>query len=86
MSYDQIAHVIKIGGTVAFTAVFLGAIAYALWPRNRAKFDRAAQLPLQSDDGPDLTDPASNDAAQIDPARNDPALKHPSLNHPRDRS
>ncbi|MEM7728575.1 MAG: cbb3-type cytochrome c oxidase subunit 3 [Pseudomonadota bacterium] len=56
MSYDQIAHVIKIGGTVAFTAVFVGAIVYALWPRNRAKFDRAAQMPLHDDDGPDTTE------------------------------
>ncbi|MEM9600859.1 MAG: cbb3-type cytochrome c oxidase subunit 3 [Pseudomonadota bacterium] len=54
MSYDQIAHVIKMGGTVAFTGVFVLAILYALWPRNRAKFDRAAQLPLESNDAPEL--------------------------------
>ncbi|MGB6231034.1 MAG: cbb3-type cytochrome c oxidase subunit 3 [Litorimonas sp.] len=56
MSYDQIAHFIKIGGTVAFTTVFVGAIVYALWPRNRDKFERAAQMPLQDDDGPDTTE------------------------------
>lgn len=54
MSYDQIAHIIKIGGTVAFTGVFVLAILYALWPKNRERFVRAAHLPLQSDDTPDL--------------------------------
>lgn len=57
ISYDQIAHIIKIGGTVVFTAVFVGAIAYALWPRNNAKFDRAAHMPLQDSDTPDITEP-----------------------------
>ena len=56
MSYDQIAHVIKIGGTVVFTAVFVGAIIYALWPKNKPKFDRAARMPLQDTDAPDMTD------------------------------
>ena len=56
MTYDQIAHIIKIGGTVAFTAVFVIAIVYALWPKNKVRFDRAASLPLQDDDGPDLSD------------------------------
>lgn len=54
MSYDQLAHVIKMGGTVAFTAVFILAILYALWPKNKAKFERAAHLPLDDHDSPDL--------------------------------
>lgn len=55
MSYDQIAHFIKIGGTVAFTSVFVIAIVYALWPSNRAKFDRAAQQPLNdNNDAPEV--------------------------------
>jgi len=54
MSYDQIAHVIKIGGTVAFTAVFTLSILYALWPTNKARFDRAAQLPLEPNDVPEV--------------------------------
>ncbi|NBG94682.1 CcoQ/FixQ family Cbb3-type cytochrome c oxidase assembly chaperone [Pyruvatibacter mobilis] len=28
---------------------FIGVIAYALWPGNRNRFDRAAQLPLEDD-------------------------------------
>lgn len=54
MDYDQIAHVVKIGGTVAFTSVFVCAIFYALWPKNKARFDHAAQIPLQGNDAPDV--------------------------------
>lgn len=54
MSYDQIAHIIKMGGTVAFTAVFTLSILYALWPGNRERFDRAARLPLDQTDKPEL--------------------------------
>lgn len=54
MGYDQIAHVVKIGGTVAFTAVFVGAILYALWPKNKDRFDHASHIPLQSSDAPDM--------------------------------
>lgn len=54
MSYDQIAHVIKMGGTVAFTAVFTLSILYALWPGNRARFERAAHMPLDDNDTPEL--------------------------------
>lgn len=52
MSYDTIAHVIKMGGTVAFFSLFLIAIIYALWPKNRDKFDQAARLPLTDTDTP----------------------------------
>jgi len=35
--------------TPAFFVVFLVIIAYAVWPRNRDKFDDAARLPLRED-------------------------------------
>ena len=35
--------------TPMFVAVFVAIVIYALWPRNRAKFDEAAQLPLRED-------------------------------------
>ncbi|MGJ8560499.1 MAG: cbb3-type cytochrome c oxidase subunit 3 [Litorimonas sp.] len=54
MGYDQIAHVVKVGGTVAFTAVFVAAIFYALWPKNKDRFDRAARMPLDADDEPKM--------------------------------
>jgi len=52
MSYDTLAHFIKMGGTVFFTGFFVIAIVYALWPKNKERFDRAAQLPLSEDDHP----------------------------------
>ena len=52
MSYDVLAHFIKMGGTVFFTSFFVLAIVYALWPKNKARFDRAAALPLADDDSP----------------------------------
>jgi cytochrome c oxidase cbb3-type subunit 4 len=54
MSYDVLAHFIKMGGTVFFTGFFVCAIVYALWPKNKARFDRAAKLPLMGDDRPEL--------------------------------
>jgi len=33
--------------TPLFVAVFLAIVAYALWPKNRARFDAAARMPLE---------------------------------------
>jgi len=52
MSYDVLAHFIKMGGTVFFIGFFVLAIIYALWPKNKARFDQAAQIPLSDDDRP----------------------------------
>jgi cytochrome c oxidase cbb3-type subunit IV len=35
--------------TPIFVAVFLAIVTYALWPRNKAAFDKAARLPLRED-------------------------------------
>ena len=51
MSYDAVAHLVKIGGTVAFFALFVGVLAYVFWPSNRETFRRAAHRPLE-DEGP----------------------------------
>jgi cytochrome c oxidase cbb3-type subunit 4 len=29
--------------------IFVAVVAYALWPRNKAKFDAAAQMPLREE-------------------------------------
>ena len=54
MSYDSLAHIVKISGTVFFTGFFILTIVYALWPKNKARFDRAAQLPLLDNDHPEI--------------------------------
>ncbi len=35
--------------TPLFVGVFIAIVAYALWPRNRRRFDEAARIPLQDD-------------------------------------
>ncbi|CAK0762400.1 cytochrome c oxidase cbb3-type subunit IV [uncultured Gammaproteobacteria bacterium] len=37
--------------TVWMVAIFLGIVAYAMWPGNRAEFEKAGQIPLMDDDG-----------------------------------
>ena len=50
MSYDEVATFSKSWGLVYLTVMFLVVCAYALWPRNKQKFDRAAQMPLDKDE------------------------------------
>jgi cytochrome c oxidase cbb3-type subunit IV len=35
--------------TPVFVTIFLGILAYALWPGNRDKFEDAARMPLRED-------------------------------------
>ena len=49
MGYDEIRGIGGVIGLVMLFIGFIGVIAYALWPGNRNRFDRAAQLPLEDD-------------------------------------
>ena len=53
MSYETIAGSTQTIALVLFFIVFLVIVAYALWPGNRDKFERAARLPLEGASGPD---------------------------------
>jgi cytochrome c oxidase cbb3-type subunit IV len=46
MTYQTLSQFAQTGGLLYFVAMFLAAVAYALWPRNRSRFDAAAHLPL----------------------------------------
>jgi cbb3-type cytochrome oxidase subunit 3 len=35
--------------TPAFVVMFVAAVGYALWPRNRRVFDAASRMPLRED-------------------------------------
>lgn len=48
-TYETLAAFAQQGGTVYFFLLFLAVIVYALRPKNRAKFDHAAHIPLQED-------------------------------------
>ncbi|MDP1631021.1 MAG: cbb3-type cytochrome c oxidase subunit 3 [Caulobacter sp.] len=50
MTYETVARIAQQGGLIYFGLIFLVGIAYALWPKNREAFDRAARLPLEEDD------------------------------------
>lgn len=49
MDYHQVAQFSETWGLVILLTMFLGGVAYALWPSNKSKFDQAAQLPLNDD-------------------------------------
>jgi cytochrome c oxidase cbb3-type subunit 4 len=49
MQYHHLAHFAQTAGLVFFVLLFIGAVVYALWPRNRQKFRDAARIPLKED-------------------------------------
>ena len=51
-AYDFSRTWLATGGLVFFFVLFLGIVAYALWPSNKRTFDRMASLPMQDDDAP----------------------------------
>jgi cytochrome c oxidase cbb3-type subunit 4 len=53
MNYENLSSFAQVGGTLYFVAIFLVAVAYALWPRNGRMFKRAAQLPMNEKDSGD---------------------------------
>jgi cytochrome c oxidase cbb3-type subunit 4 len=48
-TYSFLANLAQSAGLIYFMTMFLGVCAYALWPRNRDKFEEAAALPLRED-------------------------------------
>ncbi len=49
MTYETVSTFAQTYGLLALFAMFAVAIAYALWPSNRAKFEQAARIPLEED-------------------------------------
>jgi len=49
MDYASFAALAHTYGLVYLVILFAGVLAYALWPRNRKKFDDAAHIPLRED-------------------------------------
>ena len=47
--YATVAHFAQTWGLLYFFVIFLGVLAYVLWPSNRKRFDDAAQIPLRED-------------------------------------
>jgi cytochrome c oxidase cbb3-type subunit 4 len=49
MTHADIVQLVGTYGQLYIFGIFLIAAAYALWPRNKAKFDHAARIPLDDD-------------------------------------
>lgn len=49
MTHAEIVQLVGTYGQLYILGIFLVAAGYALWPRNKAKFDRAARIPLDDD-------------------------------------
>jgi cytochrome c oxidase cbb3-type subunit IV len=50
LTYEAVAQFAQQGGTVYFASIFLAGVAYALLPRKREEFQKAAQAPLENDE------------------------------------
>jgi len=48
-TYETLAQFAQSAGTVYCFLFFLATLIYALWPRNGARFDEAARMPLRED-------------------------------------
>ncbi|HVZ67862.1 MAG TPA: cbb3-type cytochrome c oxidase subunit 3 [Rhizomicrobium sp.] len=48
-AYEDVLAFTRSWDAVYFTLMFAAALAYALWPSNRSRFDRAARIPLNDD-------------------------------------
>jgi cytochrome c oxidase cbb3-type subunit 4 len=52
LMYERLAEFAQTWGMFYVFAIFAGVLVYALWPRNQAKFDRAARMPLDEAERP----------------------------------
>ena len=48
-TYKFLASFAQTWGLAYFVTVFVSAVAYALWPSNKSRFDDAARMPLRED-------------------------------------
>lgn len=49
MTYETVASIAPTIGLIFFITFFAAVVAYALWPRNREKFRRAAEMPFDEE-------------------------------------
>lgn len=50
MTYEQLSAFAQTTGMIYFIAIFTAVCLYVMWPKNRAKFDKAARMPLENED------------------------------------
>ncbi|WP_169568394.1 cbb3-type cytochrome c oxidase subunit 3 [Sneathiella limimaris] len=47
VTFQDASHFAQTYGLVYLFGLFLIVLVYALWPKNKDKFDKAAQIPLE---------------------------------------
>ncbi|MDA0261460.1 MAG: cbb3-type cytochrome c oxidase subunit 3 [Proteobacteria bacterium] len=52
MDHDDLVAFSQSWGMIYLLVFFVGAVVYAFWPGNRARFRREAHRPLEEDDRP----------------------------------
>jgi cytochrome c oxidase cbb3-type subunit 4 len=52
MTYDTIATLSQVTALLMFIAMFLAVLAYALWPKNKQRFEEAQRRALDLDRPP----------------------------------
>lgn len=52
MTYDVVANFSQVTSLLFFIALFIGVLAYALWPSNGARFEAAQRDALDLGDKP----------------------------------
>lgn len=50
MTYEDFSHFAGTWGLVFLFVLFIGAVAYAFWPSNKKKFEKASRLPLNDEE------------------------------------
>jgi cytochrome c oxidase cbb3-type subunit IV len=50
MTYETVSRLAQQGGTLYFAVLFLAVCVYAFWPKNKAKFDKAARAALDAEE------------------------------------
>jgi cytochrome c oxidase cbb3-type subunit IV len=50
MTYEQLSAFAQTSGMIYFITIFLGVCLYVFWPKNKAKFEKAARMPLDCED------------------------------------
>ena len=49
MTYETVVQISQTTTLAFFIVLFLAVLAYAFWPTNKAKFEKAARMPLEMD-------------------------------------
>jgi cytochrome c oxidase cbb3-type subunit IV len=50
MTYESVESISAMAGLLLFVTLFIGAVAFVVWPGNQKGFEEASLIPLKSDD------------------------------------